>query len=153
MERAALRRGLTWQPARVLELVSENARTTSIVLDPPDWPGHLAGQHVDVRLTAQDGYQAQRSYSIASAPEDDRVTLTVERLDDGEVSPYLTETLQPGDDLELRPDRRLLRLASVARRPVAPGRGRLRRRSAARHAPAPPGDQERRPRPAAVLGA
>src|SRR3954469_17744980 len=102
MERAALRRGLTWQPARVVELVSENARTTSIVLEPPDWPGHLAGQHVDVRLTAEDGYQAQRSYSIASAPEDDHLILTVERLDDGEVSPYLTETLQPGDDLELR---------------------------------------------------
>src|SRR3954449_418084 len=102
MERAALRRGLTWQPARVVELVSENARTTSIVLDPPDWPGHVAGQHVDVRLTAADGYQAQRSYSIASAPEDDHLILTFERLDDGEVSPYLTETVQPGDDLELR---------------------------------------------------
>src|SRR3954469_16526010 len=102
MERAALRRGLTWQPARVVELVSENARTTSIVLEPPDWPGHLAGQHVDVRLTAEDGYQAQRSYSIASAPEDDHLILTVERLEAGEVSPYLTETLQPGDDLELR---------------------------------------------------
>jgi ferredoxin-NADP reductase len=102
MERAALRRRLTWQLARVVELVSENARTKSIVLDAPDWPGHLAGQHVDVRLTAEDGYQAERSYSIASAPEDDHLILTVERLDDGEVSPYLTETLQPGDDLELR---------------------------------------------------
>jgi ferredoxin-NADP reductase len=102
MERAAVRGRLTWQPARVVELVSENARTTSLVLDPPGWPGHLAGQHVDVRLTAEDGYQAQRSYSIASAPEDDHVVLTVERLDDGEVSPYLTETLQPGDDLEMR---------------------------------------------------
>ncbi len=102
MERAAVRGRLTWQPARVVELVSENARTTSLVLDPPGWPGHLAGQHVDVRLTAEDGYQAQRSYSIASAPEDDHVVLTVERLDDGEVSPYLTETLRPGDDLELR---------------------------------------------------
>jgi ferredoxin-NADP reductase len=86
----------------VVELASENARTKSIVLDAPDWPGHLAGQHVDVRLTAEDGYQAQRSYSIASAPEDDHLILTVERLDAGEVSPYLTETLQPGDDLELR---------------------------------------------------
>jgi hypothetical protein len=84
----------------VVALVSENARTQSIVLDPLDWPGHLAGQHVDVRLTAEDGYQAQRSYSIASAPEDDHLMLTVERLDAGEVSPYLTETLQPGDDLE-----------------------------------------------------
>ena len=74
----------------------------SIVLDPPDWPGHLAGQHVDVRLTAEDGYQAQRSYSIASAPEDEHLVLTVERLDDGEVSPYLVDDLRPGDELELR---------------------------------------------------
>ena len=102
MERAAVRGRLTWQLARVVELVSENARTTSIVLDAPDWPGHLAGQHVDVRLTAEDGYEAQRSYSIASAPEDHHLSLTVERLEDGEVSPYLTETLEPGDDLELR---------------------------------------------------
>ena len=61
------------------------------MLDVPGWPGHLAGQHVDVRLTAEDGYQAQRSYSIASAPEDDGLALTIERLDDGEVSPYLAE--------------------------------------------------------------
>jgi ferredoxin-NADP reductase len=72
------------------------------VLDLPQWAGHVAGQHVDVRLTAEDGYQAQRSYSIASPPDDRRVLLTVERLDDGEVSPYLTEVLQPGDQLELR---------------------------------------------------
>jgi len=72
------------------------------VLDLPRWPGHRAGQHVDIRLTAEDGYQAQRSYSIASAPEDDFPTLTVERLDDGEVSPYLTDVLEPGDELELR---------------------------------------------------
>src|SRR3954471_2098416 len=102
MERAALRRRLIWQAARVVELASENARTKSIVLDPPDWPGHLAGQHVDVRLTAEDGYQAQRSYSIASAPEEATVALTVERLEDGEVSPYLTDELRPGDELELR---------------------------------------------------
>jgi ferredoxin-NADP reductase len=72
------------------------------VLELPDWPGHRAGQHVDVRLTAEDGYQAQRSYSIASAPEDDGVVLTVERLDDGEVSPYLVGELRAGDELELR---------------------------------------------------
>ena len=72
------------------------------MLDAADWPGHLAGQHVDVRLTAEDGYQAQRSYSIASAPEDAHLVLTVERLDDGEVSPYLTEQLVPADELELR---------------------------------------------------
>jgi ferredoxin-NADP reductase len=72
------------------------------VLDVPDWPGHLPGQHVDVRLTAEDGYQAQRSYSIASAPGNDRLELTVERIDDGEVSPWLTEVAQPGDQLEVR---------------------------------------------------
>ena len=102
MERAAVRRRLNWQLARVGDVVTENARTKSLELDAADWPGQLAGQHVDVRLTAEDGYQAQRSYSIASAPEDEHLVLTVERLDDGEVSPYLTETLEPGDDLELR---------------------------------------------------
>jgi ferredoxin-NADP reductase len=100
--RAAIRRRLTWQFVRVVDVLTETARAKSIVLDAPDWAGHLAGQHVDVRLTAEDGYQAQRSYSIASAPEDEQLVLTVERLDDGEVSPYLTETLRPGDDLELR---------------------------------------------------
>ncbi len=84
------------------ELVEETARTKSIVLKLPDWAGHRAGQHVDVRLTADDGYQAQRSYSIASGPEDGHLVLTVERLDDGEVSPYLAEVLRPGDELELR---------------------------------------------------
>src|SRR5207253_5201858 len=82
--------------------VSETARTKSIALGAVDWPGHLPGQHVDVRLTADDGYQPQRSYSIASAPEDEHLVITVQRLDDGEVSPYLTETLVPGDELELR---------------------------------------------------
>jgi ferredoxin-NADP reductase len=86
----------------VVELHDETARTKSIALEVPDWAGHRAGQHVDVRLTAEDGYQAQRSYSIASAPEDGRLVLTVERLDDGEVSPYLTEGLIVGDELELR---------------------------------------------------
>ena len=84
------------------ELVEETPRTKSIVLERDGWPGHRAGQHVDVRLTAEDGYQAQRSYSIASAPEDDNLVLTVERLDDGEVSPYLVDELRPGDSLELR---------------------------------------------------
>ena len=86
----------------MVELLDETPRVRSIVLDPPDWHGHLAGQHVDVRLTAEDGYQAQRSYSIASAPEDEHLVLTVERLDDGEVSPYLVDELRPGDELELR---------------------------------------------------
>jgi ferredoxin-NADP reductase len=81
----------------------ETARTKSITLALPNWIGHRAGQHVDVRLTAEDGYQAERSYSIASPPEETpRVTLTVERIDDGEVSPYLTEDLRVGDKLELR---------------------------------------------------
>jgi ferredoxin-NADP reductase len=86
----------------VLNVVEETRRTKSIELAAGAWPGHLAGQHVDVRLTAPDGYQAQRSYSIASAPEDEALTLTVERLDDGEVSPYLTDELRAGDELELR---------------------------------------------------
>ena len=101
MERATLRGRLNWQAATVVEVVEETARTKSLGLDPPDWPGHRAGQHVDVRLTAEDGYQAQRSYSIASAPEDDHLVLTVERLDDGEVSPYLVDELRPRDELEL----------------------------------------------------
>ena len=102
MARAALPGRLSWQLGRVVELVDDTARAKTIVLDVPDWRGHRAGQHVDVRLTAEDGYQAQRSYSIASAPEDPRLELTVERLDDGEVSPYLVDGLQPGDELELR---------------------------------------------------
>jgi ferredoxin-NADP reductase len=100
--RAALPRRLSWQLADVVELRDETARVRSLVLDCPEWPGHLAGQHVDVRLTAEDGYEAQRSYSIASAPEDEQLLLTVERLEDGEVSPYLVEELRAGDQLELR---------------------------------------------------
>lgn len=102
MERAALPRRLTWQLATVVEVVEETARTKSIALELAGWPGHRAGQHLDVRLTAADGYQAQRGYSIASAPEDDDLVLTVERLDRGEVSPYLVDELRPGDTLELR---------------------------------------------------
>ncbi len=86
----------------MVELVEETPRCKSIVLEPADWPGHRAGQHVDVRLTAGDGYQAERSYSIASAPEDAELVLTVERLEDGEVSPYLVDELRGGDELELR---------------------------------------------------
>ena len=93
---------LSWESATVRQLVDETPRCRSIRLAPPDWPGHLAGQHVDVRLTAEDGYQAERSYSIASAPEEDGLRLTVERIEDGEVSPYLADELQPGDELELR---------------------------------------------------
>jgi ferredoxin-NADP reductase len=85
-----------------VELVDETASTKSIVFDAARWRGHRAGQHVDVRLTAPDGYQAQRSYSIASGPEDNHLVLTIERLDDGEVSPYLVDELRPGDEIELR---------------------------------------------------
>ena len=83
-------------------MIQETPRAKTIVLSVPGWPGHVAGQHVDVRLTAEDGYQTERSYSIASAPEEPLVALTVERIDDGEVSPYLTEELRVGDPLELR---------------------------------------------------
>jgi ferredoxin-NADP reductase len=83
-------------------VVEETARARTLVLDVPGWPGHRAGQHLDVRLTAEDGYQAQRSYSIASAPEADAVELTVELVDDGEVSPYLVAELRPGDAFEVR---------------------------------------------------
>jgi ferredoxin-NADP reductase len=86
----------------VTEVIHETPRVASLVLEVPDWPGHLAGQHVDVRLTADDGYQAQRSYSIASAPEDSRLAITVERLEDGEVSPYLVGEVKVGDKVELR---------------------------------------------------
>ncbi|HYZ82481.1 MAG TPA: ferredoxin reductase [Solirubrobacteraceae bacterium] len=86
----------------MVEVTPETARTRTIVLDAPDWAGHRAGQHLDVRLTADDGYQAQRSYSIASAPDDGHLMLTVEEIEDGEVSPYLTKELRPGDELELR---------------------------------------------------
>lgn len=99
---AVQHRRLRWRLADVVETVSETPRAKTLVLDVPDWEGHKAGQHVDVRLTASDGYQAQRSYSIASAPEDNRLALTVERLEDGEVSPYLTDVLAAGDKLELR---------------------------------------------------
>src|SRR5881397_2464561 len=102
MARTAVRGRLSWQLASVVELIDETAHTRSVVLEIDKWGRHLAGQHIDVRLTAEDGYQAQRSYSIASAPEDGYVVLTVERLDDGEVSPYLVDELRPGDELELR---------------------------------------------------
>jgi ferredoxin-NADP reductase len=93
---------ITWRLARVVETRAQTPRARTLVLDVPGWPGHRAGQHVDVRLTAEDGYQTQRSYSIASPPEEARVSLTVERIEDGEVSPYLTGELRAGDLLELR---------------------------------------------------
>ncbi|HWC37178.1 MAG TPA: FAD-binding oxidoreductase, partial [Acidimicrobiales bacterium] len=93
---------LVWRESTVGEIQPETPRAKTIVLDVPEWPGHVAGMHVDIRLTAEDGYQAQRSYSIASAPEDAGLAITIERIDDGEVSPYLTDELRLGDSLELR---------------------------------------------------
>ena len=93
---------IMWRLARVVQTREETPRARTLVLDVPDWPGHRAGQHVDVRLTAETGYQTQRSYSIASPPEEPQVSLTVERIEDGEVSPYLTDELRAGDLLELR---------------------------------------------------
>jgi len=101
MAGTAVRGRLTWQVATVASLTRETPSVCTIELEPPDWAGHRAGQHLDVRLTAEDGYRAERSYSIASAPGE-RLSITVERLDDGEVSPYLTDELQVGDELELR---------------------------------------------------
>jgi ferredoxin-NADP reductase len=91
-----------WRPATVVEVRPESATARTLVLDVPGWPGHEAGQHVDVRLTADDGYTATRSYSIASVAAGERVEITVERLDDGEVSPYLVDVAQPGDSVGVR---------------------------------------------------
>ena len=102
MARAAVQRRLTWRSATVLDNRAETPRIHRLVLDVPGWPGHLPGQHVVVRLTAEDGYTAQRSYSLASPPDVPQLHLTVERLDDGEVSPYLTDEVRAGDELELR---------------------------------------------------
>src|SRR3954466_12125021 len=102
LERLRGRGPLHWRTVTVREIVDETARARTLVLDVPDWPGHRAGQHVDIRLTAEDGYQAERSYSIASAPELDSLELTVELVDGGEVSPYFVEELQVGDQFEVR---------------------------------------------------
>jgi ferredoxin-NADP reductase len=102
MEGTAILGRLNWLEAKVVDKRLETPRVCSIVFECPMWEGHMAGQHVDIRLTAEDGYQAQRSYSIASAPEDEHLVLTVERLQDGEVSPYLFDVLEPGDLLEMR---------------------------------------------------
>ncbi|MGY1603975.1 ferredoxin reductase [Geodermatophilus sp. SYSU D00815] len=102
MARAAVQRRLSWLRATVLENRPETARVNRLLFDVPGWPGHLPGQHVDLKLTAEDGYTAQRSYSVASPPEDPRLHLLVERFPNGEVSPYLTDELRSGDLLELR---------------------------------------------------
>jgi len=101
MARTAVRGRLTWQVATVTSVAEETDSVRTIGLEVPGWPGHRAGQHLDVRLTAEDGYTAERSYSIATA-DGEPVAITVERLDDGEVSPYLTADLRAGDELELR---------------------------------------------------
>jgi ferredoxin-NADP reductase len=101
MAGTAVRGRLTWQVATVATTADETDSVRTITLDLPDWPGHQAGQHLDVRLTAEDGYSAERSYSIASA-DGEPVAITVERLDDGEVSPYLTRELRPGDQMNVR---------------------------------------------------
>ncbi|MFJ8990743.1 ferredoxin reductase [Streptomyces sp. NPDC102279] len=93
---------LRWRAATLTERRPETPAASTLLLDVPGWPGHLAGQHVDVRLTAADGYSTQRSYSIASAPGEERVELTVERVTDGEVSPYLVDVFGAGDAVELR---------------------------------------------------
>jgi ferredoxin-NADP reductase len=101
MAGTAVRERLTWRVATVGAMIDETATVRTIELDIPDWMSHRAGQHLDIRLTAEDGYVAERSYSIASAP-DEPVAITVERLEDGEVSPYLTEDLRAGDEIEVR---------------------------------------------------
>src|SRR6476619_1990719 len=102
MAGSALRGRLTWRLAELVEVAVETPHVKTLVFDVPGWPGHWAGQHVDVRLTAEDGYQAERSYSIAYAIDCTRVALTVQRLEDGEVSPYLTDEIRPGEKIELR---------------------------------------------------
>ena len=102
MARTAIRGRLTWQVADIVDRIDETPKVRSLVLDVPNWPGHQPGQHIDVRLTADDGYRAERSYSIATPADGSRVTITVERIDDGEVSPYLVDELRVGDKVELR---------------------------------------------------
>jgi len=93
---------VVWRLATVTAVVRETPEARTLRFDVPGWPGHQPGQHVDLRLTAADGYQTERSYSIASPPEDSGLALTIERLEDGEVSPYLTDEVRVGDQLELR---------------------------------------------------
>jgi ferredoxin-NADP reductase len=100
--RAAVLRRLTWEAASIADIRVETQTARTFVLDVPGWPGHAAGQHVDIRLTAENGYSAQRSYSIASAPGSDRLEVTVQRVPDGEVSGYLVDAAQPGDVVEVR---------------------------------------------------
>jgi ferredoxin-NADP reductase len=93
---------MRWRPARLVDRVVETPSATTLVIEVPDWPGHLAGQHIDVRLTAEDGYRAQRSYSLATVADHDRITITVQVLAAGEVSPFLARDLRVSDELEVR---------------------------------------------------
>ena len=99
---APARTRLEWRVATVVETLRESTTAVTLVFNIPNWPGHRPGQHVDLRLTAEDGYQTARSYSIASPPQEARVAITVEELPDGEVSPYLVEDVRAGDQIELR---------------------------------------------------
>lgn len=102
MAGAAVRRRLTWSIGDVVNVIDENPTVRSIVLEVAGWPGHLPGQHVDIRLTAEDGYQAQRSYSLSAPADGESVTITVELVAEGEVSPYLNRELRVGDRMEIR---------------------------------------------------
>ena len=102
MTETAVRRRAPWRVGTVHAVRSETATARTIVLDVPGWPGHVAGQHVDIRLTAPDGYRAERAYSIAAPADGERVELTVQLLPDGEVSPYLVDELLPTERIELR---------------------------------------------------
>jgi ferredoxin-NADP reductase len=102
LEGTAVLGRLSWRVAEVAEIRPETPTVKTLAFDVAGWPGHRAGQHVDIRLTAEDGYQAERSYSIASRTDGGRVELTVEYVEDGEVSPYLTEEARPGDRIEIR---------------------------------------------------
>jgi ferredoxin-NADP reductase len=102
MTQTATQQPVRWLPARVADFREETATTRTVVFDVPGWPGHVAGQHVDVRLTAEDGYQAERSYSIASPPDGQRVELTIQRVPDGELSTYMVGDMRVGDEAELR---------------------------------------------------
>jgi ferredoxin-NADP reductase len=106
MARAAIPGGLkvrrTWRPAHLVEQRRETESASTLVLEVTGWPGHLAGQHIDVRLTAPDGYQAARSYSLAAPPDGDRIEITVQRVPDGEVSSYLADEVKNGDTVEVR---------------------------------------------------
>ena len=151
METTAVRGRLTWQAATVASVTRETASVVTIELDPPHWPGHHAGQHLDVRLTAEDGYTAEREYSIASAPGEP-VAITVERLEDGEVSPYLTGELRAGDELELRgPVGGYFVWEPGDGGPLMLLAGGFGHRAAAVHPAAPPAHRQRRPGVPAVL--